>query len=222
MHGVDQAERFAERGVVERRRIAGLAHDLGHLTVVFAAVGHGRIGRVRQLEREVVQLLVHDAQRLFLCRELELQLAGELDLLLAFLGRRLADLFGRGVLAGTHAVDLGRQRPADGVETEHLVDQAVAYAFAFDAMPVFVVVAESPQVDHSAVSRICARSDSTHDDACFHARPTARRRSTPASTGPPTGYEPRNFTSAFFAARLRSASAITSSATWPSQSMKKQ
>src|SRR5207253_11059930 len=104
----------------------------------------------------------------------------------------------------------------------HLLDHARPPALSLDPAPVFGVLTQPAQVDHSSASRICARKDSTHDAACFHARPTARRRSTPASSGPPTGYEPRNLTSAFFATRLRSASAITSSATCPSQSMKKQ
>src|ERR1700746_594993 len=99
------------------------------------------------------------------------------------------------------------------VEFEHAFDQTVAHPFAFDAAPVILLVATSLEIDHASLSRIWARKPSTHVAACFHARPAARRRSTPASSGPPTGYEPRNFTSPCFAERLRNASAITSSAT---------
>src|SRR6478672_3904532 len=122
---------------------------------------------------------------------------------------------------GAALVDLVDHLAAQLVEREDRVDEVGAHSLAFDAAAIFGVVAQSPEVDHS-VSRICARIDSTQLDACFHARPAAFRRSTPASSGPPTGYEPRNFTSAFLAARLRSASATTSSATCPSVSMKKQ
>src|SRR6185295_16966780 len=100
---------------------------------------------------------------------------------------------------------------------DHVVDQSGAHALALHAPPVVRLVAQALEIDHASV-RICARSESTHVDACFHALPTALRRAAPSSAGPPTGYEPRNFTSPCFAATLRKASATTSSATWPSQS----
>ena len=114
----------------------------------------------------------------------------------ALVGRGLADLLRRLVLLGAQRFDL--RDAACGlrvVRGEHLVDQAGAHALAFDAAPILRLVAQPLQVDHASASRICSRNDSTQVDACFHALPTARRRSTPASAGPPTGYEPRNFTS---------------------------
>src|SRR4029077_9825452 len=139
-------------------------------------------------------------------------------------GRGLADLLRRLVLLG--AQHLGRlpQRRLRVVRRQHRINEPRAHALAFDAAPILRFVAQPLEIDHASVpaSRICARSPSTQSDACFHALPTRRRFSTPASCGPPTGYEPRNFTSPCLARTLRNASATTSSDTCPSQSMKKQ
>src|SRR5439155_18162637 len=105
------------------------------------------------------------------------------------------------------------QRPVRLVDRQQVVDQSRAHALALDAVAVLGVSAQPFEIDHASSSRICARNPSTHAAACFSARPTARRRSAPASAGPPTGYEPRNFTSPCLVATLRRAAATNSSAT---------
>ena len=110
-----------------------LADDLQHLAVVFAAVGHRRVGRVRHLQRELAQLGVGRLQLLLLRGELSFSAAAAS----IFAGRSSGAALPISLLAAfcraRKAVDLGHERAARLVGREHLVDQAVAHALAFDA-----------------------------------------------------------------------------------------
>ena len=183
---VDEAHRLRERGVVERRGRRRLTDDAHDLAVVLAAVGCRHVGRVGHLQPEIAKSRICRLELLLLRGELVLQPARGLDLRRPLAGRSVPDLLAGRVLAGAQSIDLLREQPTFGIGFEHLVDQAVAHTLALDAAAVLRLVPQPLQVDHS-VSRTCARSDSTHAAACFHARPAARRRTAPASAGPPTG-----------------------------------
>ena len=147
--------------------------------------------------------------------ELLLERAGRLDLRRPLVGRGLADLLRRRVLARAQ-----RRRPpgtsARRVSStrEHLVDQAGAHALALDAAPVLRLVAQPLEVDHASPARGSARAAaSTHDGRVLPrapVRPAAfdagfdRTADRIASRG--TSPRPASPT------RLRSASATSSSA----------
>ena len=171
------------------RRCGGLRADLLELfAFVLTAVGDRRVRGVRDLEHEGAERAVDRLLLGFLRAQLFLQRTRRRDLHRPLVGRCLPDRLGRRVLTGAQRVDVLDERAPHLVEREHFVDEPGAHPLALDPAPVLRFLAEPLDVDHAcSPSRICARSCSTHVDACFHARPAARRRSTPASIGPPTG-----------------------------------
>ena len=185
--------------MVERRRRRRVADHAQHLAVVLPAVGHRGIGRVRHLEREVAQRGVELRELVLGPLQLRLELAGLGQPCGTLVGRCLADLLRDRVLARAERLDRGLLRALRGIGAEHRVDESCGHSLAFDRDPDVGVLAESTEVDHVPGGRICARRPSTQSLACFHASVATRRRS--GASAPATGYDPRNFTSAWFAKR---------------------
>ena len=162
--GLDEADADAELGVIEWRRVAWLADDAQHLVVVFAAHRHGCISWVRHLEQQLPQTRLGIGERWLLRGELVLECARRRDLGVALVGGRPSDLLRRRVLARPELFDLGEQHPPGIVGLEHTVEKPVGDPLAFDAGPVFELVAQPPEVDHVSGSGGATRprSSSTH------------------------------------------------------------
>ena len=203
------------------RGVADGAHDLA---VVLAAVGHRRVGRVRELQRERAER----RRRLRRARP-RAPVSSSLRAPAAAIcagrssGAALPISFDAAFWRARSSSTRRWQLTARGVGGEHVVDQTRRDPLALDPGAVLGLVAEalggrSRRVLGLARSACAARRATR--SASRHALVAARRRTWPSS--PATGYEPRNFTSACFAARLRRQSATSSSSRWPSKSMKKQ
>ncbi len=108
-HGVGQGR------MVAARRGTGLADRAQHLAVVFAAVGDTRVRRVGELEHQVVQATVEDAELLLRAVHLVLQRAG-LGQLGVAAGRVATDLLRDHLLSGPQLLGVVSLRALLGVE----------------------------------------------------------------------------------------------------------
>ena len=204
----------------------GLVADrLDRDAVVLAAVGHVGGGRVRHLQRELAQLRLGRGERLLLrlrarpssprrARSSPARSSGAalpISFDAVFCSARSASVSCRSVRSRRRT----RRAPRRSGRRARACARCRAGTPARRAAACRSITRRRPG---------SARADaSTHADACFHALPTTlrgarrrprpdRRRDTSRGTSPRPAWRER----------LRNASATTSSATWPSQSMKKQ
>ena len=152
-----------------------VADRLDRDAVVFAAVGHRRVGRVRHLQRQLAQLARRPRAAPAPCAASSSFSVGRgFDLRLrARRARPCRSPSTPRSAAPAAPRPRSRAHAVRLVGREHLVDQAGAHALALDAAPVLRLVAQPFEIDHASSSRICARNPSTHADAFFHALPTA-------------------------------------------------
>ena len=172
----------------------GVADGAHHVAVVLAAVGHVGVGRVRHRERERAHRGLGRGELRLPRGELVLQRAGRGDLRRALVGRGLADLLRRRVLPGAQRLDLvsSARRASSAASTSSIRPSRTRLRSMPRGTP------------GSSRSRLRSITGSVVPDLVAQlVDPTvgvAPRLAWPRSgargpSSPPTGYEPRNFTS---------------------------